>query len=330
MVPEEKIEIDPPQRNEEEISSDAGTESEPVEDEELTQEEIDAAIGGFQRRWFIPAAITGITVVLALLVWFAGSKIRERTQIEEPSAEVVQPTIDTTAAESLTALQELSIAQIVGTGLPVGGMPVIGEGLLQSSADEMDTAAVEELILPPVDDEFFRLLNAVVSYDDAEPLDDSTFIDFLMTPLVRIPGALGIPGVPFVGDSMAVADMTAEALAAQAELSARIVTRLDSLWLSLLDVRTRLNRSEDRNIQLLERLERMTIVTDSLKEIEIKKLAKIVDVMKPEYAATMLKDKGDNDIKRILFKLKPRTAAKVLENFPPTKRAQIAAAIIKK
>ena len=335
MVPEEKIEINNID-NEEEISSDSGSESEPVEDEELTQEEIDAALGKIQRRWFIPAAITGITAVLVLMVWFAGSKMRERTQIEEPSAEIIQPTIDTTAAESPTALQELSIAQMIGTDLPVGGMPVITEEEPQSSADEIytaetvDSAAVEEPILPPVDDEFFRLLNAVVGRDDAEPLDDSTFNEFLMTPLARIPGALGIPGVPFIGDSMMVADMTAEALAAQAELSARIVTRLDSLWLSLLDVRTRLNRSEDRNIQLLERLERMTVVTDSLKEIEIKKLAKIVDVMKPEYAATMLKDKGNKDIKRILFKLKPRTAAKVLENFPPTKRAQIAAAIIKK
>ncbi|NQT34112.1 hypothetical protein HQ587_02895 [bacterium] len=339
MVNEEEIEINNLD-NEEEIPSDPSTESVPHlrdEDEELSQEEIDAAIGKLQRRWFIPAAITGITAVLVLMVWFAGSRMRERTHIEEPSAEIIQPTMDTTAAESLTALhpEASGIAQIVGTGLPAG-IPVIGEGEPQSSADEMfvaetvDSAAVEEPILPPLDDEFFRLLNAVVSYDDAEPLDDSTFTNFLMTPLARIPGALGIPGVPFIGDSMTVADMTADALAAQAELSSRIVSRLDSLSLSLLDVRTRLNRSEDRNIRLLERLERMTVVTDSLKEIEIKKLAKIVDVMKPEFAATMLKDKGNKDIKKILFKLKPRTAAKVLENFPPTKRAQIAAAIIKK
>lgn len=325
MVPEEEIEINNLD-DEEDISSDSAPESEPVEDEELTREEIDAALGQFQRRWFIPAAITGITAVVVLMVWFAGSKMRERTQIKKPGAEVVQPTIDITAAESLTIVEEQPF-DAVQTGEDEEMTLATSE---KDIAEIVDTVAVKEPILPPIDDEFLRLLNAVVSYDDAGPLDDSTFTDFLMTPLARIPGALGLPGAPFIGDSMAVADMTAEALAVQAETSARIVTRLDSLWLSLLDVRTRLNRSEDRNIQLLERLERMTIVTDSLKEIEIKKLAKIVDVMKPECAAIMLKDKGDKDIKSILFKLKPRNAAKVLENFPPTKRAQIAAAIIKK
>lgn len=289
------------------------------EDEEgLSDEELKAAFGGKWQRLVIPAAISGLTLILILIVWFLGGKLKSTA----PEEVIDSARID--SAGMIAAVRDVqpadALVQFIGPEPPGEKEAVTDLGAAIDST-EMD----QMLDLPP-EDEFLMLLNAAVSDEETEALNDTAFYNLLFTPLIPVeepPGRgrriypRGREPVP-EGEEAWLADTSV------------YFAKIDSLNQVLAETMELLSKSEGSNEMLREEIDRLAGVTDTLRMLEVRKLAKIVESMKPASAANMLKDKRNSDITEVLFKLKPRTAAKVLENLPQPKRSQIVSSIMKK
>jgi hypothetical protein len=176
------------------------------------------------------------------------------------------------------------------------------------------------------DETLYNMLNATVSPYETAALEDSAFYNFLFTPLAPTGEPMEMYGerridlrgpmtrLPeVVKDTTAVAVVVSDsvkALAAQYEALIESV-RQDSITYAM-------------------SMRRIETKVDSARQSEIKKLAKIVDSMDPKSAAVMLSTRSSNEIQEVLFRVKPRIAAKILENMPGAKRGGFAEDIVRK
>ena len=310
------------------------------EEPELTQEEVEAALGKRPPGWLILAGIAGITAILVVGFLLIGNIIKKKPSDVTREAAVKEELIDTSvserpAAEDIAAEDEVvDIVDIEeGEITEVEPSPISPDDVVDITRREMavavDSTRMDTILDLPPEDVFHQLLNAQISSEETDAFDVTDYDQFLLTPVEPVIEAEPIPMRPYpvVPDTLAELIRALEALPVD---TARIFIRIDSLKQELDILSSRLAASEELTDEVLRELEAAAIRTDSLRAVEIKRLAKIVDVMKPEYAATMLKDKRDRDIKDVLFRVKPRTAAKVLENFPPARRSQLAGSIVKR
>lgn len=62
---------------------------------------------------------------------------------------------------------------------------------------------------------------------------------------------------------------------------------------------------------------------DTLRELKIKKLAKMVEAMNPQSAAQVLGAYSPQELSEVLIRLKPRTAARILEAMPAARAGEV-------
>jgi len=344
-IPDEATASRPPDE-ESAIWGDAEPETSEGSETELTTEELEAALGKKLPRWVVPAGIVAFTVLLVFIVWSIGSKMKEKPPGEKAITAATETVVDAIPMEDRhiaeTAIDKAMIESMVD--MTIGGEvsqsvetaeqpPKRSDEVVEITAEDLtattDSVLLDTVLELPSEGLFHQLLNAEITREEMDAFDVTAYGEFLLTPMVTEEEARRRAMFPYPAELDTMPDSLRALLFSMID-TVRIFSRMDSLTQDMDELRTRLGRSEDITEQLSAELERAKIRTDSLRAVEIKRLAKIVDVMKPAYAATMLKDKKDQDIKDVLFRLKPRTAAKVLENFPPARRSQLATSIVRK
>ncbi len=303
---------------------------------ELTSEELEAAFGRRLPGWAIPAGITALAALLVVIVWSVGGRQKQTAPGEEEMKPVAEAVVDTipAAGTPVAGAVEDSAAAPVPSVETVAAITQKGlDGIVEISRAEMiastDSITLDSALELPPADLFNQLLNAEITPEETQAFSKTPFDEFLLTPVVPVREARGVAGLPHPAE-IAGAQDTLSAILYSVIDSMHVFTRIDSLEENMTELRTRLGKSEELTDELRKELELAAVRADSMRTVEIKKLAKIVDVMKPAYAATMLSDKKDRDIKDVLFRLKPRNAAKLLENFPPDRRSRLASSIVRR
>ena len=190
---------------------------------------------------------------------------------------------------------------------------------------KIDSSEIDSLLGVTMD-EFFMLLNAQVSEEETALLDDESFYLTLFESMEPSPG---VPAPPrstsrqsFYPGQKADEPVTID--------TSVYFARIDSLSRGWNLSRIELSQADDNIRRLQGQLNRLASVSDSLHAAELKKLAKIIGSMDPLDAAIMLQDRTSDELTSILFKLKPRQAAKILEELPTDMSADVATKIIKR
>ena len=202
----------------------------------------------------------------------------------------------------------------------------LAEQITEAEKSEYDT------LLGAAIDEFYMLLNAEISEEETKLLSDSAFTMMLFSsleasPYIPVPRRLekekpiqyGV--VQPTEQPVQMVDTTM--------YTALYTALVDSLKRELYQTRSKVDEMQTQNRRMQRKIDRNAKVSDSLYAAELKRLAKIIESMNPIDAAKMLSDKSSEDLSMVLFKVKPRQAAKILEAFPPKISAEVAAEILR-
>ncbi len=177
-------------------------------------------------------------------------------------------------------------------------------------------------------DEFYMLLNAQISEEETAMLSDSAFTMMLfasMEPSPYIPAPQHQE--PEKPAQPSILQLTEEPTV-QVDTT-RFTSMIDSLEEELYRSHSEYDDAQAQNRRLQRVIDRNAKANDSLYSAELKRLAKIIESMDPLEAAQMLGDKSSEDLSMILFKVKPRQAAKIMEALPQKISAEVAAEIIR-
>lgn len=295
-------------------------------DEEFTDEELDEILGRSGSRKKLILGIAGIGLALVVIVWlFTGvkpgdiSSLSDKDSLDtaEPDSAEVLATAEVTDSSTVETAEKPS--QKVDETSPA---PAEVEDILSASikgeTDILSGAAASE---------FYSILNAEVSSEEMAALTDDDFQAILFEPLMPS------PKMPITARTEETLRQWIEARSREIEQmpldSTRFLTAIDSLNRLLSNKDNQLLRAISDKDKALERLDRLKNVSDSMRSFEVKKLAKIIEAMKPNEAAMLLEDKSSAELIEVLFRVKPRTAAQILEELPPRIGADVATRIIK-
>lgn len=183
-------------------------------------------------------------------------------------------------------------------------------------------------------DDFYLLLNAEVGDDEMQPFDDKALEVMLFQPMEqsRLPGVPYRAGQPLKEwlEELKKADFvdTIETVEAVDDTS-KFISMIDSLQAILISKEYEKYELTTENQSLQDQLKIRRAEMDSARAVDLKKLAKIVQSMRPVEAAAMLKTRDSEEVIELLFKLKPRNAAQLLEQLPRELGEEVAARIIK-
>lgn len=310
---------------------------------ELSQEELDELDEleaeleeSNQKRNFLVPVIGGAAVaVVAGWLFLGGGIDKFKGDAAADSLEIAEALSDSamqdTSGKSVDLKQESSSLEelrekINGISGKKEESIDLEEQITEAEKSEYDT------LLGATIDEFYMLLNAQISEEETRLLSDSAFTTMLfasMEPSPYIPApkrpekakqtryGVGIP----TEQQLQPVDTTMR--------MAMYTNMIDSLKRVLYLTRSKVDEVETDNRRLQRRIDRNAKVNDSLYAAELKRLAKIIESMNPVDAAKMLGDKSSEDLSMVLFKVKPRQAAKILEAFPAPVSAEVAAEILR-
>lgn len=283
-----------PERIRDDFEEEEGT----PEEVELTSEELTAALGWRLPRWMVPPLIAAGVAALALLFWNIGDDIRK----------AFSGRADTLA---------------VAKAVPVEPEAGLAEGVFIDTAAVVSGTSLEVNLLEAPLDDFYWMLNAEVSETESAALEDTTFWRMLFTPLIPMPELPEPPEEYARGGEIPAAVVMPSAVDTTAFLTA-----IDSLRGELQSALANLERLQGDSALMQRRLGRLVTAADSLQLAEVRRLANIIEAMDPASAAAMLQERSSEELTYILFRVKPRVAAKIMQNLPPGKRGQIAARIV--
>jgi len=268
--------------------------------DELTTEDIQAAFGWRAPRWAVPAIISVAAVLVLVIFWRWGGRLTGELPGGEESLEAAESRAEPGREGKLDEL----LSQ---------------EGMTITPAETTKAA----WLLESDTEEFFMILNAQVGDEETEVLHDSAFYAMLFEPLIpmtmppapaRTAGRWPVPP----GYTPGVAVDTTSYLA-----------RIDSLERVLMSARRDMTQVQGENQRLQRRFDQLASAADSAKASEVRKLARVLESMNPTAAAAMLQNRRSDELAELLFTIKPRTAAKILQALPPGKSEQIASRIMK-
>jgi hypothetical protein len=314
----------------EELERDPETE----ESEELSAEERAAALGRPFPRWL--AMGLGIAAVLsvAFLFWQYGGKVIKTTSQSDTSAAVGRPADSQTVVAPATNSPDTTLTRTAGQMAPKDTAATQLEAPSQaaeSAVTDTALASLADTTLPvdqrsQINDQFYLLLNAQVSDTETVALEDTEFVRMLFTPL--IPGA-GLP-IPINVPYPAPGELAGAGMAAGVPWdSTRYMLVIDSLRSELAVYHEQLERVTPETTAALAGVKpEVLTAADTARVAEIKKLAKILESMDPKAAAVMLNGRSSDELRAVLFKVKPRVAAKIVENLPTGKRDEFAEFIV--
>jgi len=294
-------------------------------DTEEFRKEASAALGSPWKRLAIPAAVFVCIIVGVVLV-----VISNKTPIGKPGG------------------QDSTLAAL--TPAPKGAEPaaVPPAKIAPETVAPIDTAAIqaETAVVGAADtsvgDDFYKMLNTDVSDQDAAISDslfgaqlggldtgqvsDSMFENMLYTPLAGLqelpPSLRGLSW-----DTTAAGGMQRQPYSIMD--TTRYNARFDSLQRELDTLKKYLVKTPAESLAAVRGARKALGAMDSTRLGELKKLAKIVESMEPSAAAAMLNDKSSDEAALILFRVKPRVAAKVLEKMPAAKRSELATKVMR-
>jgi len=316
----------------EELERDPETEG----SEELSAEERAAALGRPFPRWL--AMGLGIAAVLgvAFLLWRFDSAIKmERLADSLAVAEAQEgarqqiPVPDTIHKPFEAGQVTTSAEQPGDTTTPAPGQmtvsPVVATALDTTLLSLSDTAQPLDQ-RSQINDQFYLLLNAQVSDTETAAMEDTEFVRMLFTPLIT--GA-GLP-IPISVPYAAPGELAGVGMAAGAPWdSTRYLLVIDSLRSELAVYHEQFAKVQpETTAALIGAKPEVLTAADTARIAEIKKLAKILESMDPKAAAVMLNGRSSDELRAVLFKVKPRVAAKIVENLPAGKRDEFAEFIV--
>lgn len=201
------------------------------------------------------------------------------------------------------------------------------EDLTSPFSDTMKTEKLPGMSM----DELYVLLNATLTDEESAELDDKTLEELLNLPFIPTP-EIPTEGVTEDGVRTVPAEEAdlMDTTAVIPDTTTILLAEIDSLVKSLDGIKQNLNRTEGEKQMLQVRLDRLKDVADSVRAAEIKKLAKILNVMDPASAAAMLQQRSQEELVEILLKIKPRKAAQIIRELPPAIGDQFAERVIGK
>ncbi|MFH0764839.1 MAG: hypothetical protein V2A61_00305 [Calditrichota bacterium] len=329
------------------------------EELEVSDQELAAILGGKPpiRKWIIISLSAGAALIAATIIFWGGGW-------EKMEGFFASAKPDTVKTDSLKGITDHKLANIIpeSTNVNLRDISVKSDNLNDSyidttinktvnieplsqesknkdSADTPQTGlemAVSDSANFPSDDEFFRLLNAEVSPEEMSQLKDYDLEDLLFTPLVPTEPRTRTERrdlIPFYVSPPPIAPTLTEQKETTRTTppdSLRLKMMIDSLNTQITLLNRDLEASATNTSQLEKRLQRVATASDSLRQREIKKLAKILESMTPEAAAATLRDLSTEEMSDLLFKLKPRQAAKIIQQLPPTVSGQLAAKVTRR
>ncbi|MCF7810688.1 hypothetical protein K9N50_06835 [bacterium] len=330
-----------------------------VEEEELTR------LGKYARlllnlslpRWVIPVITISGVLIIALIISLVigGNRTPDNHLKPDHSAKLADSSThrdtgtfdsgdnDTESESSLTnenprednsVNEDLAISETnTNSNLNESGSVEEGSSLLSDSslyAENIDSVQNErkydDMIMAQFKDEYYDLLNAEITPDDIEQPTDYEYYNFLTEPIEPLPEEISIPVEKAWSESDSIIYEKSAIMVDTAAIFERIYTLEDRMF----ELVGHLNSSKAENIDLQLKIDRLKTAQDSLRAVEVRKLAKIIESMKPEKAAAMLMNRKSDQITELIFKVKPRTAAKLMDNLPVDKCSQVTGWVMKK
>ncbi len=329
---------------EEEPQEDVVEESDEESDEEMDIDEITASLGFQKPRWVVPASIGGGAILVIIAVWFiSGILFKSTPELPDSLAVVESDVEDTTevvnADESSTDTSDTlgdSESQVVSEKMETPELASRADGEKTDTVGVIETFPPEDKIesMPlawMTEDDFFMLLNAQVSKRESAVLqDEKKFQEMLFTPMDGYTPAQAQAQAQKLRLPIFQPAESEKPDTVKIEVDTMIyIVAIDSLEMELAMLRLDLAGNRDSTAILQRTLNSFTGERDSIQQAEIKRLAKIINVMEPAYAANMLRTRSNDEVTEILFRLKPRNAAKVLQQMPLAKRREIAMRVMK-
>lgn len=175
------------------------------------------------------------------------------------------------------------------------------------------------------------LLNGIVTGDEVE-LDESGEFDLMLAGSMR----QGIEDFDFTmgnkaKDSLkpAIIDTAAIVAAFKPQIVGDSKFEIDSLRAVASMKEQNLQMLAANNQELSEKLVRYKPRIDSTRAVQVKRLVKIIETMSPSAAAGMLASQTTDEITEILFKVKPRKAAQILQQLPPAVAADVTVRVVR-
>jgi len=296
------------------------------EEQDLTPEEL-RAVGKGNRKPLLIIALAGLAGVAALWLLLKSS---DRPQQPIPTAHEQRPAL--TVAE-----HDVDLGSVTGDTL--------ASALPNDTAEPIDLDAGHDLAIAdsvPQEDlpsnlpesDFVKMLKADVSDEELLAIPTGEEDALLAAHLEGVPTALyglhsatsdseGI--IQFIPVDSSVIIQTA--LAAYKDSVAQV---LDTTMRAGSEARAALEQLSGANRQLSDRLARVAAKVDSARAAEVKRLAKIIESMRPAAAAQMLAERSPDEVSEILFKVKPRAAALILQEMAPSQSSGVAARVVRK
>lgn len=285
------------------------------------------------RAWLRPALIgLGCAVALAAFYFGGGALIEALRGPVKPEQPKAATSVPHGAPEGLAELTSDTIgAEEEGIALPSDTLAL---PLQEMTSAPVDTFQAEDI--PGMSDAEMRtLLNTVVTGEEAQ-MDTSLTLEEAITAPLRPEPQQFLRGM---SGGRADTSQSPAGVASKDTITSSLLGStgagpgqavFDSLAAQLALREQELARITEENSRLADRMKRLGGGLDSAQTAQLKRLAKIIETMKPAAAAAMLASQTPGEVTEILFRVKPRTAAQIMENLPPTLATDIAARVVRR
>jgi len=303
---------------------------------ELSEEEI-ARVLQRKPKWMVPALISlGSIGLIVLLVNFGGSLLPKG---EAPKPMLTPPESKIPTAEFLETISDTLDSTDLIRDIEPESADSLKHYIRQLLATPVDTTQVADLPRQYYDDEM-NLIAARV--DDADLVGDTTlpFLEMLISPVQNF--KMETPLMPWEMEAQRTAALNQQKAAEAAAMTAPPVSakeqkalevkqaQIDSLALQLSAAERALAKTSEERTELADRIDRLKPALDSTRAVELKRFSKMLETMKPAAAAQLLANRSSDEVSEILFKVKPKTAAAILQNLPPQLASDIAARVVRR
>jgi len=295
---------------------------------ELTQEDL-AKVFGRKKRYAKPIAfgligVGGIAVLLFVGKSFLTRNPQETTE-KSPIEEISLINRDTTGLSGLL-FDTLELAE--------DGIYDLNDSvelpIRQLTGTQVDSSEYVEI--PGTDYlDNSELLNGLVSGEEIL-LDSSLEFDLAIAASMR-------PGQDFSSFGIATTstdtfrqqpiDTAAIIAALKPQLIGTSQAQIDSLKAVAETKEQTLQLLAANNQELSTKLVRYKPKIDSTRAVQVKRLVKIIETMSPSAAANMLSTQTTDEITEILFRVKPRKAAQIIQQLPPGMAADITVRVVR-
>ena len=307
----------------------------------LSRDELRRALGhGTRAKWLVPALISLLAIGALTAVYYFGSMLLPSSTPPKPTATppVAKAQADTQAVADMS-LDTLDALELHNAVIP-DTTDSLQRYVKEMLARPVDTTSAADLPTVPLDS-IPGLMNAVVTSGDIPNDSTRSFEEQISSPMGRSKemGVYEFLGrkSPYDGQTNAGVQSVSDTLLKLAAQTSEVARKLsiqqayiDSLNQRLATAQQSANQAGTEKAALAEKVDRLKPALDSTRTAEVKRLAKIVGLMQSAAAAQLLTQRTPDEIVEILFRVKPRTAAQIMQALPPQLASEIAARVVRR